>query len=940
MPATMCKLVKARSCGAVPHVSPVPLGSRPVGNFKPMRHNLDLTQRSKDYATFAVAMLVAAIGISHAGLTLATLGQSPTEAATASPTCGQQLSADVSGVDGSLIDAPRLEAIAKRLLDGGAGWSPLSGADGPEELLFGAASANGHAFLRYRPADGSALVDLYTKSATRSRIVQELVPYLTTSAAFGSESTVEWTMSARGRNCRAEDDSEALQWKWSHEKTLVVDEQSEFQRIEVWEYNEPGVDYREGRGRNRVLLLDGVTQVDTEDEATYHESLVHPGLLAHPTGARRVLVLGGGDGGAIREVLKHRSVEEVVLVELDPAVIANARRHLPSLSSCRKGDGDGWGSASCFDDPRVTVATSGALEWFAATFGEDACSSINDELLFDAVIMDLLDFGDAWDDTSAFAQELYSTSFIRQLWCALKGDGVFVAQLGAVPDPSTVLSSSKLEMTESFQRVFVEKHSEVNASDPRRGDLPDGLITSVYATYVPSFVDEWSFAVQCKSGVCGQRWHGNSARTNLAIRQRLLPAARPLSYYDGSIQQAFQQVPRRWQDLFCLQPGNARFCNDGWLSRETVFDGAEELSEALSVIANAELGGSAAIAARDLNAETYLGLFDASTAFKISDQDFEMLREFAAATGSEEYRGIVSWIDKFAWRCTTQGGHWHVSLLSKATFVNHGCAGVPGLEVNLGSGVADAVGEPAWNPVYMRNAAEECTETKTLRPIARGEALMQDYTTFELDEDDDAEANGWCESARAALAEPAPAAAVAGGLVATQVAEALGTAAAEAAAATETNSSFARFGVHVVIEASHAPFDAINSSGPVREAMVAAAADGAFNIVAERFFDFPVMGSSGVLVLSQSHFSVHTWPEEGYAALDVFTCSNFDTPPCGRSSAMEYLGGGAWGCEDGATADMDSAVGIWATAASIVSRLGAGRALVRWAERGDHHVGV
>ena len=143
-----------------------------------------------------------------------------------------------------------------------------------------------------------------------------------------------------------------------------------------------------------------------------------------------------------------------------------------------------------------------------------------------------------------------------------------------------------------------------------------------------------------------------------------------------------------------------------------------------------------------------------------------------------------------------------------------------------------------------------------------------------------------------------------------------------------------------MIEASHAPFDAINSSGAVREAMVAAATDGAFNIVAEKFFNFPVMGSSGVLVLSQSHFSIHTWPEEGYAALDVFTCSNFGTPPCGGGSAMEYLGEGAWGCEDGATAEMDDAVGIWATAASIVSRLGAGRASVRWMERGDHHVGL
>lgn len=105
---------------------------------------------------------------------------------------------------------------------------------------------------------------------------------------------------------------------WSLDKKEIVSDESHFQRIEIWEVTESSVDHFEDpetgadAGVDRQLLLDGVTQVNTDDEGAYHEALVHPALaLGHATGAERVLVLGGGDGGAIREVLKHSSVKEV-----------------------------------------------------------------------------------------------------------------------------------------------------------------------------------------------------------------------------------------------------------------------------------------------------------------------------------------------------------------------------------------------------------------------------------------------------------------------------------------------------------------------------------------------------------------------------------------------------------------------------------------------------
>lgn len=117
----------------------------------------------------------------------------------------------------------------------------------------------------------------------------------------------------------------------------------------------------------RVLLLDGVTQVSERWEERYHEPLVHPALLAHPD-PRRVLVLGGGDGGTLREVLRHRAVEAVDLVELDEAVVSFCRDSLPSVHR------------GAFDDPRVRPC-----------FGDGRAFVEAADARYDVVVMDMTD---------------------------------------------------------------------------------------------------------------------------------------------------------------------------------------------------------------------------------------------------------------------------------------------------------------------------------------------------------------------------------------------------------------------------------------------------------------------------------------------------------------------------------------------------------------------
>ncbi len=114
---------------------------------------------------------------------------------------------------------------------------------------------------------------------------------------------------------------------------------SDFQKIEVYQTQAMG----------RVLILEGCFMVTENDSFIYHEMLVHPAMSAVRTPAR-VLVIGGGDGGAVTEIVKYPCVESVTLCEIDPMVISTCAKYFPEVSAG-------------LDDPRVTVATQDGAEF-------------------------------------------------------------------------------------------------------------------------------------------------------------------------------------------------------------------------------------------------------------------------------------------------------------------------------------------------------------------------------------------------------------------------------------------------------------------------------------------------------------------------------------------------------------------------------------------------
>jgi spermidine synthase len=149
----------------------------------------------------------------------------------------------------------------------------------------------------------------------------------------------------------------------------------------------------------RVLALDGVVQTTTGDEFAYHEMLVHPALLAHGR-ARSVCIVGGGDGGTLREVVKHGAVQRIVKAELDPGVIEFCKKFLPTLS-------DG-----AFDDPRLELS-----------FGDAADFMKKDGERFDVILVDST-------DPIGPGAALFTESFYRDCRRRLNDGGILVTQAG------------------------------------------------------------------------------------------------------------------------------------------------------------------------------------------------------------------------------------------------------------------------------------------------------------------------------------------------------------------------------------------------------------------------------------------------------------------------------------------------------------------------------
>ena len=144
--------------------------------------------------------------------------------------------------------------------------------------------------------------------------------------------------------------------------------------------------YPESFGPDKVLFLDGIIQSTLYGDAPYHESIVHPAMITH-VNPRRVAIIGGGEGATLREVLKYKSVEEVVILEIDEELVQLCAEYMPEWSDCS--DIEGSDATSCFDDSRARLTFVDAFKWMIDNFNDNAAGEGKEEK-FDVIIMDAL----------------------------------------------------------------------------------------------------------------------------------------------------------------------------------------------------------------------------------------------------------------------------------------------------------------------------------------------------------------------------------------------------------------------------------------------------------------------------------------------------------------------------------------------------------------------
>lgn len=241
-------------------------------------------------------------------------------------------------------------------------------------------------------------------------------------------------------------------------------------------------------GFGRVLTLDGAVQVTTGDEFVYHEMLAHVPIYAHGN-VRSACVVGGGDGGMLREILKHKTVEKAVLVEIDGGVVEFCRQHMPSVS-------DG-----AFDDPRTEIIIADGIKFMAET-----------DRKFDLIVVDST-------DPIGPGEVLFTESFYKDCARCLTAEGIVVNQNG-------VPFLQGQEVTDTYRR-----------RKPHYADV------GFYLAAVPTYV----------GGHMALGWASKSPRpraeTLETIQARFAAAPVPTRYYTSDLHKASFALPKFVQDL-------------------------------------------------------------------------------------------------------------------------------------------------------------------------------------------------------------------------------------------------------------------------------------------------------------------------------------------------------------------------------------------------------
>jgi len=437
-------------------------------------------------------------------------------------------------------------------------------------------------------------------------------------------------------------------------KKEIVSVTSRFQRIDIWDIldfgDSPSYEDAQRLGLEpgdprwmqskyatptRLLFLDGTLQSINDNEHEYHEALVHPAMFAHP-GPENVAIIGGGEGATLREVLKHRTLKDVKMIEMDEVMIEVAQKYLPQFHNC-SGFTD---FDNCFDDPRAELLYLDGRQWFLENYATEKPA-------FDVVIIDALDP----EDPNAASSKLFTdVNFLESLYNSLTPEGVLVFQVGTAPNIHDPKADVGVYAKREHMFLMLENH-------------PSTAAMLVYEEAHCGFNEPHSFLVVCKHSSCRERWYAGSDAIDFQVYERILTTRTKtptLQHFDGSTQYSYQFPPRAWETVYCRrepQPYECQFRGLD-LSKE-IHDLDLENEENTSFrIEKDDDGVTHVYATKHINKGDYVMATDLASSIIITNPSKENLianTQVAGAGSAAVIEDFLKYIDRHGHKSFTEG---------------------------------------------------------------------------------------------------------------------------------------------------------------------------------------------------------------------------------------------------------------------------------------------
>ncbi len=271
-------------------------------------------------------------------------------------------------------------------------------------------------------------------------------------------------------------DSE-YRWVYHRINKYLLSKKTRFQHVELIDTYKLG----------RIVVLDDKIQSAEADEFIYHEALVHPGMITHPE-PENILILGGGEGATLREVLKHPTVKKVIMVDIDEEFVSLCKGHLKK-----------WHKGS-FNNPKVELVFDDAREYIKKIKSK-----------FDVIIADLSD-----PVKEGSARLLYKKEFYSLIKKVLKQMGIFVTHATEIHYASNTNVSTQVfkTLTDIFPKV------------------------EFYYEYIPSFSSLWAFTIG------SLKYNPKELSSNIISKRLKERKLENLSYYDPETHERLFCLPK------------------------------------------------------------------------------------------------------------------------------------------------------------------------------------------------------------------------------------------------------------------------------------------------------------------------------------------------------------------------------------------------------------